>query len=310
MIRINDILTALPSGQGAIIVNNRTMLPMNFIFTQLGFTVTWYGTERKVVATKGNQSITLWIDGRFAIVNGEGMTLEVAPMIYNNYTYIPVYVVGLISVSSVQWVNQTTTVNIYNWDKLHYGIYWLGKNGDYQKAISGESNPFYSPSKPTVILSFGWQPGGVSSKGRPDMRWVYSNDQNNIDVWTQNKWIDDGYNVGVFMWTQFADESYPWDAEAKIWSVNSSSKNRWKKSDGNYEYTNVPNKRIGELFYDTYTKAMQNQTNFTIRLVGYSFGHQVVAYGVKKLTERGLSHLVPKRIAYLDPAWTDGSFQQ
>ena len=307
-IRINDVLQTLPADQQPTIINNRTMLPMNWVFTQLGFTVTWEQSTKKVTAIKGTQKIELWIDNTYAIVNNQAITLDVAPKLINSRTYIPVYVVGMTAVSSVQWVNQTTTVNIYNWDKLNYGFYWIGPNGDYQKAIQGETNPFYSSTKPTVILAYGWQPGGVASKGRPDLHWVYSNDLNNVDVWTQNKWIEQGWNVGVFMWTQLADESMPWDAESKIWSINSSVKNRWKKSDGTYENTNVPNKRVGELFYTEYTKAMQNYSGNNIRMVGYSFGHQLVAYLMQRLYERGLPNLMPDRVTYCDPAWTSGEY--
>lgn len=310
-VRINDSLVTFPSDQRPIIMNSRTLLPMNFVFSTLGFDVNWAWVTisgqqvMKVWGTKGDQSIEFWINKNYAKVNGDYVNLDVAPIIYNSRTYIPVYVVGLTNVASVNWVNQTRTVNIYNWDELHYGLYWLGKNGDYQKANPNEYNPFYNRYRKTVIISFGWQPGGVSTKARPTTRWIVDN----IDVWTQNTWIDQGWNVGVFMWTQLADESLPWDAESKIWSTNSSVGTRWKKSDGSFETTNVPNQRVGELFYNEYTNAMSNYAGSYIRMVGYSFGHQLVAYVQKKLTERGQSHLVADRLAYCDPAWTSGEFQ-
>ncbi len=306
-VRINGELQSFPTNQQPVILNSRTMLPMSIIYQRLGFNVTWNDAERKLTATLGNQSIVLWIDSTTAQINGSWVKLEVAPTIINNITYIPVYVVGLTKNASVGWNNHTRTVDIQDFNKLDYGIYWYGNGNVSQKFIAGQSNPYYSSSKPTVIYVHGWQKGTINDKFRESFHYQYTNGNTNVDLVTINSWISAGWNVGIFYWNQFADEDQVTDAEAKIWTPSGPRSMRWRKFDGTY--VAGPAKSAAQLFYESYVQAMNGYTGTNIRIVGHSLGNQMAVRLSSMVNDNILAgnlpaRLRPQRVALLDPFWS------
>ncbi|ADL13429.1 Ig-like domain-containing protein [Acetohalobium arabaticum] len=197
---------------------------------------------------------------------------------------------------------------------LDYGLYWFGPNGECEKYVDGRKNEYYDPQKPVVIYSHGWQPGLYESTFTQDQPYIRST--HNYSINTGKIWRKKGYNIGAWMWGQFAAEGFledeiirVEDAEAKIWF----DKNiRYKVRNGSYRYFNQK-KSVHEIFYDTYIKALRNNTNENIRLVGHSIGNQVVITLAHKISnnikENNLdSHYMPKRIALLDPYWSNSHF--
>jgi hypothetical protein len=210
----------------------------------------------------------------------------------------------------------------YNPNKLSYGLYWFGLNGDNQKFVSGETNPYFNPAKPTLIFVHGWQPF-ISNK-LPDF------DFNGTD--TAAGWINNDWNVGIFVWNQFADETTgvtsAWfgdgpppqgvlDAEAKIWTPNGPQGMRWRDwndddplpiPDG---YSDAPpgTPSSAELFYQAYVDALPETYTQTIRIAGHSLGNQM-AVRLTKLVDEGITagevseELRPARVALLDPYWS------
>jgi len=214
----------------------------------------------------------------------------------------------------------------YNPNELSYGLYWFGLNGANQKFVHGEANPYFDPTKPTLIFVHGWQP--FLSYNLPNF------DFNGTD--TAAAWINAGWNVGIFVWNQFADETTgvvqggSWfsngpppqgvtDAEAKIWTPNGPKGMRWRDWDsvpplGN-GYSNPPagTPSAAELFYNEYVAAMteHDYTGGNIRIVGHSLGNQM-AVRLTKLVSDGITagsvpeKLRPTRVALLDPYWSPG----
>jgi hypothetical protein len=200
---------------------------------------------------------------------------------------------------------------------LSYGLYWFGKDQANQKFVAGEANAYFDPTKPTLIFAHGWQP--YISDELPDF------DFNGND--TVAAWIDDAWNVGIFVWNQFADETTgvalggAWftdgppegvlDAEAKIWTPNGPRQMRWRDwSEPIWEdgYKSGPDKSAGQLFYETYIAALDGYTG-TIRIAGHSLGNQM-AVRLTKLVDDAISagevaaDLRPARVALLDPYWS------
>jgi hypothetical protein len=140
--------------------------------------------------------------------------------------------------------------------KLKYGLQWFvattdGKGKAYD-AVSNEWNALslnksiYDPTKPTMIYFHGWQPG---AKGKRE-DFVWPRKDGNID--TLKEWKAAGWNVGIFDWSQFADDGDVFDgaagiwvsqAEAKIWSrYRPTTGLRYKYKDpvsGKYVYSGV-----------------------------------------------------------------------
>jgi len=208
-------------------------------------------------------------------------------------------------------------VAAYDPNSLSYGLYWFGKEQANQKFVADEANAYFDPAKPTLIFAHGWQP--YISNELPD----FDFDKND----TIAAWIDDGWNVGIFVWNQFADETTgvtptgSWftdgppqgvlDAEAKIWTSNGPKEMRWRDwSEQLWEggYKPGPDKSAGQLFYETYLAALDGYTG-TIRLAGHSLGNQMVVR-LTKLVDDGVDagdvaeDLRPARVALLDPYWS------
>lgn len=198
------------------------------------------------------------------------------------------------------------TSSAYDPNELSYGIYWFGLNNANQKFVSGESKPYFDPAKPTLIYVHGWQP--YMSNTLPNF------DYNGTD--TAAAWINDGWNVGVFVWNQFSDELVVTDAEAKIWTPNGPKGMRWRDWDDWPDgYGDPPpgTPSAAELFYDSYVAAMTEYeyTGGNIRIAGHSLGGQM-AVRLTRLVHDGIAagevpeHLRPTRVALLDPYWSPG----
>ena len=193
---------------------------------------------------------------------------------------------------------------------LDYGIYWFGLGNASQKAVAGEANPFYDPSRPTVIYIHGWQRDTTKAGRRETFNYAANDPTNGVDINLADAWVKKGWNIGVFYWNQFADEDEVKDAEAKIWSTGGPKGMRFRKKDGTYEAAGAT-KSAAELFADAYVSALSGHKNGVIRLAGHSLGNQMVVRGAKLLSDRiaagkAPALIQPKRVALLDPFWSNG----
>ncbi len=102
-----------------ILVNDRTMLPLREIATQLGVSnddqhIKWDAVKKTVYLSKDNSVINLEINRKTATVNGKVVELDVAPLIYANRTYIPVRFVSQSFGKKVVWDDSSKSVLICN----------------------------------------------------------------------------------------------------------------------------------------------------------------------------------------------------
>lgn len=213
------------------------------------------------------------------------------------------------SLSSVTFVNASTT---YDGKTLDTGIYWFGKGNVSEKFVSGQSNPYYDPSKPTFIYVHGWQPETTISLFRENFNGKNNDSTYGLDINFGDAWIDAGWNIGIFYWNQLADEDFVSSAEGKIWSATTSVEMRWKDVYGLYRTDNMPTVSAGDLFYQSFTEALSGYQGSNIRIAGHSLGNQMAVRLAKMVSdevEAGnlSSNLLPKRVALLDPYWTSGS---
>ena len=94
------------------IENGRTMVPMRKIFEALNATVNWDDTTQTITATTDNAKIVLQIDNTEMYNNGITEVLDVAPVIVNGSTFVPVRAVSQSLNASVEWLDKTNTVYI------------------------------------------------------------------------------------------------------------------------------------------------------------------------------------------------------
>ena len=102
-----------------LIVNDRTMLPLREVLVNRGVEnddehIIWNNEERSVTIVADSKTIILQIGKLTATVNGEEVTLDVAPMIYSKIsrTYIPARFVAETLDKKVVWQNETRAVLI------------------------------------------------------------------------------------------------------------------------------------------------------------------------------------------------------
>ncbi len=192
--------------------------------------------------------------------------------------------------------------------QLHYGLYWFGYDDNWAKAVPGQANPYYNQSKKTLIYIHGWQNGTTPDKSRETFDRT-SVGGPNTDL--AAAWLSAGYNVGVLYWNQFADESEVKDAEAKIWTTNGPRGMRWRKLDGSYSNLNTSD-NVTRLLYNDLKANMSGFAGTELRIAGHSLGNQV-ALALSDLIRADVnagkvtSKLLPKRVALLDPFYSNGS---
>jgi hypothetical protein len=199
--------------------------------------------------------------------------------------------------------------NAANFEQLDVNIYWYGANGMNQRAVPGQANPWFDPSKPTIIYVHGWQGGTTQKLFRESFNRTELN--GNGDV--ARAWLDRGWNVGIFYWNQLADEGEVKDAEAKIYTVDSSkftNATRWRDVYGTYR--SGPNLTVTQQFVNAYVSAMQNFTGPEVRIAGHSLGAQLAITTTSALWKQGKAgtlalNKVPQRVALLDTAYLAGA---
>ena len=94
------------------IKDGRTMVPMRKIFEALNAKVDWEGATQTITATKDNTQIVLQINNSTMYNNGVAETLDVAPIIVNSSTFVPIRAVSQSLNASVDWFGNTQTVYI------------------------------------------------------------------------------------------------------------------------------------------------------------------------------------------------------
>ncbi|RZA11873.1 MAG: hypothetical protein EOP10_32330, partial [Proteobacteria bacterium] len=200
----------------------------------------------------------------------------------------------------------TVTAQDFECDALDYGIYWFGKGEMAQKASSKTTSTFYDPTKPTMIYIHGWQAGSHLFKKRATFNYSKADPFEGPKVDAADAWIDAGWNIGIFYWNQFGDETKVKDAEDKVWEDKSVT---WQNCAGKALTTGVPKGSVADLLFSNYSEVMKGYTGPEVRLAGHSLGNQLVTRLAAKAADASKAgtidaHLVPKRVALLDPFWS------
>ncbi|SHH31387.1 Copper amine oxidase N-terminal domain-containing protein [Anaerosphaera aminiphila DSM 21120] len=88
--------------------NNRTLVPIRFISESLGYEVEWDEDDREITIEKGNTEIELKVGSTKVEVNNVEKTIEVAPEINQNRTFVP-----------IRFIAENFGVNV-EWDSANY----------------------------------------------------------------------------------------------------------------------------------------------------------------------------------------------
>lgn len=96
------------------IISGRTMVPMRKIFEQLGATVEWEQGTQTITGKKEDTTIIMKIDNSILSINDDNSTLDVAPIIIDGRTLVPVRAIAESFGIDVLWYGDIKTVAIYS----------------------------------------------------------------------------------------------------------------------------------------------------------------------------------------------------
>ncbi|MGZ4112991.1 MAG: C40 family peptidase [Tumebacillaceae bacterium] len=95
-----------------IVLNDRTLLPLRAVFESLGANVEWLQAQNAIEGRKGSTVIQLHFNDTQALVNGKAVKMDVAPVVINDRTLVPVRFIAESLGATVNWDAQTNTVAI------------------------------------------------------------------------------------------------------------------------------------------------------------------------------------------------------
>jgi len=95
-----------------VIKDDRTLIPVRFVSEELGAEVIWNNDDRTVLIKKNDESMLLKIDSKIVNYNNNDFyqVSDVAPIIINDRTYVPVRLVSNGLGAYIDWDNNTRTV--------------------------------------------------------------------------------------------------------------------------------------------------------------------------------------------------------
>ncbi|UJF35739.1 leucine-rich repeat domain-containing protein [Paenibacillus hexagrammi] len=92
--------------------DGRMMIALREIFELLGATVSWDPETYQITASRRERKVSVQIDSKSADVNGTSVTLDVAPMLVDNSTYVPLRFVSEALGAKVEWNQMGQSVSI------------------------------------------------------------------------------------------------------------------------------------------------------------------------------------------------------
>ncbi len=101
-------------GTTPVIYQGRTILPVRSLIDELGGQLAFDIDNQKLTINLNDKKIELWIGKNAAIVNGTEKALDVAPVIINERTMLPLRFIGDNLRLQLTWDGTTQTVELIN----------------------------------------------------------------------------------------------------------------------------------------------------------------------------------------------------
>ena len=98
--------------QSPIMEDDRTLVPMRFLFEQLGADVQWNQETQTATATLGTQAVAFSIDDTDASVNNAPVTMDVPARLINDKTMVPLRFLSENLGYTVSWDGENRIVTI------------------------------------------------------------------------------------------------------------------------------------------------------------------------------------------------------
>ncbi|BAU29906.1 N-acetylmuramoyl-L-alanine amidase [Aneurinibacillus soli] len=95
-------------------VNDRTLVPVYVVKDAMGMNVGWDSKSQRVTITGNSKKIELVINSKKAKIDGSTRTLDTAPVIISDRTFLPFRSVGELLGMNVDWDSKTKSVHLTN----------------------------------------------------------------------------------------------------------------------------------------------------------------------------------------------------
>ena len=109
-IKLDDKILAFE--QPPVVENDRTLVPMRFLFEQLGDSVAWDEETQTVTASNESNTVTFSIGSRIAEVNNAPITMDVPAQLIGDKTYVPLRFLSENLGYTVSWDEETRTASV------------------------------------------------------------------------------------------------------------------------------------------------------------------------------------------------------
>lgn len=95
-----------------VIRHDRTFLPLRAVTEELGYTVAWDGDKKEVTLTKGDASVVMTIGKKSYRLGDKTASMDVAPFIDKDRTFIPARYLGEATGLPVKWMPKARIVTV------------------------------------------------------------------------------------------------------------------------------------------------------------------------------------------------------
>lgn len=114
LMKVNGESKEIDLGKGTtpVIYQGRTVLPVRSLIEELGGQLAFDSDDQKLTINLNDKKIELWIGKNVAIVNSIEKTLDVAPVIINERTMVPLRFIGENLGMQLNWDGTTQTVEL------------------------------------------------------------------------------------------------------------------------------------------------------------------------------------------------------
>lgn len=102
----------VPKDMPAVIIEERTMLPMRLIAQELGCEVTWNEEARQAYVVNDDYTIVFGMDSKIGYQNGKEFTMDVPATVVNDRTMLPVRALAKALELEITWDDPSRTVSI------------------------------------------------------------------------------------------------------------------------------------------------------------------------------------------------------
>ena len=111
---VNGAACEVDPGRGTapLILNDRTLIPIRALIEAFGGEVGWDENEQKITLDADGRRVEMWVDKTNIVVDGAAKQMDVAPVVINFRTMVPVRFAAENLGLSVGWDEATSTVSI------------------------------------------------------------------------------------------------------------------------------------------------------------------------------------------------------